>query len=83
MFDHKARKRNFKEGDRVLVWDKRKEKLGMHKKFDSLWTRSYRIVSEASVNSLTWLHLNGRIYRYHLMDTFSSPTFMTKLDLVA
>jgi hypothetical protein len=33
------------------MWDKRKEKPEMHKKFDSLWTRPYRIESEVGVNS--------------------------------
>ena len=36
-FDHKAKGKIFTEGDLVLLWDKRKEKPGMHKKFDSLW----------------------------------------------
>jgi hypothetical protein len=50
IFDHKARQRSFKEGDHVLVWDKRKEKLGMHKKFDNLWIGPYQIESEADTN---------------------------------
>ena len=35
-FDHKAKERDFAEGDLLLLQDKRKEKPGMHKKFDSL-----------------------------------------------
>jgi len=36
-FDHKATQKNFEDDDFVLMWDKGKEKPGMHKKFDSLW----------------------------------------------
>jgi hypothetical protein len=50
-FDHKAKERNFVEGDLVLLWDKRKEKLGTHKKFDSLWISPYKIMSHAGTNS--------------------------------
>jgi hypothetical protein len=50
-FDHKAKERNLVEGDLVLLWDKRKEKPGMHMKFDSLWTGPYKIISHASTNS--------------------------------
>jgi hypothetical protein len=49
-FDHKARERDFKEGDLVLLWDKRKENLGMHKKFDSLWIGPYDIAGEVGFN---------------------------------
>jgi hypothetical protein len=50
-FDNKERQRNFKEGDWVLVWDKRKEKPRVHKMFDSLCTWPYRIVREVGVKS--------------------------------
>jgi hypothetical protein len=43
MFDHKERQRNFEDGDLVLMWDKRKEKLGMDKKFDNLCLVPYQI----------------------------------------
>jgi len=35
-FDHKTKERYFIEGDLVLLWDKRREKPGMHKKLDGL-----------------------------------------------
>jgi hypothetical protein len=35
--DHKYRQRNFQDGDLVLLWDKRKENLGMHNNFENLW----------------------------------------------
>jgi hypothetical protein len=82
-FDHKARQRIFKEGDQVLVWDKRKEKPGMHKKFDSLWTGPYRIVSEVGLNSFNLATLEGEKLSLQLTDTFSSPTFLMGPDLVA
>jgi hypothetical protein len=63
-FDHKARDRIFKEGDLVLLWDKRKEKPGMHKKFDSLWTGPYKIVGEAGLNSFNLATLEGERIRY-------------------
>jgi hypothetical protein len=36
IFDQKVHQRPFAKGDIVLMWDKTKEKPGMHKKFDSL-----------------------------------------------
>jgi hypothetical protein len=58
-FDHKARDIVFKEGDQVLLCDKRKEKLGMHKKFDSMWNGPYNIVSEAGHDSFNLAMLGG------------------------
>jgi hypothetical protein len=43
MFDLKARQRDFKKGDQVLMWDKRREKPGMYQNFDSLWLGPYKI----------------------------------------
>jgi hypothetical protein len=42
-FDRKTRPRDLKEGDLVLMRDKRREKLGMHQKFDILWLGPYKI----------------------------------------
>jgi hypothetical protein len=42
---------HFEDGDLMLVWDKSKEKPGMHKKFDSLWIRPYQIQSKCGTNS--------------------------------
>jgi hypothetical protein len=50
-FDRKARQRDFKKGDQVLMWDKRREKPGMHKKFDSLWLGPYKIEEISRPNS--------------------------------
>jgi hypothetical protein len=46
-FDHKEKERDFKEGDLVLLWDKRRQKPGMHKKLDRLWIGPYKIMSQA------------------------------------
>ena len=45
-FDKKARPRKFKEGDLVLLWDRRYEPKGMHHKFDSLWKGTFKIMQE-------------------------------------
>jgi transposase InsO family protein len=62
-FDHKAKERNFVEGDLVLLWDKRKEKPSMHKKFDSLWTGPYKIMSHAGTNSFNLGTVEGEALR--------------------
>jgi hypothetical protein len=58
-FDHKARQRYLEEGDLVLMWDKRKEKPGMHKKFDGLWLGPYKIERKVGVNSFYLASLDG------------------------
>jgi hypothetical protein len=50
-FDRNARKREFKEGDQVILWDKKREKPGMHQKFGSLWLRPYKIEEVFGPNS--------------------------------
>jgi hypothetical protein len=58
-FDHIAKERNFTEGDLVLLWDKRREKPGMHEKFDSLWAGPYKIMSCAGTNSFNLETMEG------------------------
>jgi len=58
-FDHKAKERDFKEGDLVLLWDKRREKPGMHKNLDGLWTGPYKIKSQTGINSFNLTTLEG------------------------
>jgi hypothetical protein len=58
-FDHKEKDKIFKEGDLVLLWDKRREKPSMHKKFDGLWIRPYKIMSEVGINSFNMSMLEG------------------------
>jgi hypothetical protein len=55
-FDHKEKDKSFKEGDLVLLWDKRKENPGMHKKFDGLWIGPYKIMSEARNKFIQLVH---------------------------
>jgi hypothetical protein len=58
-FDHKTKERDFAEGDLVLLWDKRREKPGMHKKLDGLWTGPYKIMSPAGTNSFNLGTMEG------------------------
>jgi hypothetical protein len=62
-FDHKDKERNFVEGDLVLLWDTRKDKPGMHKKFDSVWTGPYKIMSRAGTNSFNLGTIEGEALR--------------------
>ena len=50
-FDKSSRPRPFRIGDMVLLWDKRRENPGKHKKFDSLWLVPYIIYDVADTNS--------------------------------
>jgi hypothetical protein len=59
-FDRKARKRDFKKGDQVLMWDKRREKPGMHQKFDSLWLGPYKIEEISGLDSFYLSTTKGR-----------------------
>jgi len=62
-FDHKAKERNFIGGDLVLLWEKRKEKPGMHKKLDGLWTIPYKIMSHAGRKSFNLGTMEGEALR--------------------
>ena len=53
----------FADGDIVLLWDKRKEKPGMHKKFHSLWGGPYKIRSCAGINSFNLETMEGEILK--------------------
>ena len=50
-FDRSTRIGSFKVGDTILRWDKRWEKPGKHRKFDSLWLGPYIIDEVAGTNS--------------------------------
>ena len=58
-FDHKAKERDFTKGELVLLWDKRREKPGMHKKLDGLWIGPYNIMSQEGTNSFNLTTLEG------------------------
>jgi hypothetical protein len=58
-FGKSARERDFIVGDTVLLWDKGKEKLGKHGKFDSLCLGPYVIREIAGPNSFHLNHLDG------------------------
>ena len=65
-FDHKAKERDFMEGDLVLLWDKRSKKPSMHKKLDGLWTGPYKIMSQASTKSFNLTTLEGEALKLPL-----------------
>ena len=50
-FDKRAPIKSFKILDLVLLWDKAKEKLGSHTKFQCLWTGPYQIAKILGENT--------------------------------
>lgn len=59
VFDKKTRNREFQQNDPVLLWNKRKEKVGQHGKFESLWTCPFIIREAVGLNSFHLSHLDG------------------------
>jgi hypothetical protein len=57
--DHKEKERYFTKGDLVFLWDKRREKPGMHKKLDGLWRGPYKIISLARTHFLNLGTMEG------------------------
>eukprot|EP00253_Pinus_taeda_P021486 PITA_21486 len=58
-FDKFSRSRSLQVGDMVLLWDRKNEKPGKHKKFDSLWLGPYIIRDIAGPNSFHLSRLDG------------------------
>lgn len=58
-FDKSSRSISLQVGDMVLLWDRKNEKPGKHKKFDSLWLGSYIIRDIAGPNSFHLSRLDG------------------------
>ena len=58
-FDKCSRSRSLQVGYTVLLWDRRNEKPGKHKKFDSLWLGPYVIRDIAGPNSFYLSRLDG------------------------
>ena len=50
-FDKRAKIKSFKISDLILLWDKAKEKLGSHTKFQCLWTGPYQIAEILGENT--------------------------------
>ena len=63
-FDNKTKEKDFVRGDLVLLWDKGREKPGMHKKLDGLWTGPYKIMSLAGTNSFNLGTLEGEALNF-------------------
>lgn len=59
IFDRKSRSRKFMVGDLVLLWDKRREPKGAHKKFDSLWIGPFKITHEYGPNTFRLAYPDG------------------------
>ena len=58
-FDKSSQSRSLQVGDMVLLWDHKNEKLGKHKKFDSLWLGLYIIRDITGPNSFHLNRLDG------------------------
>jgi hypothetical protein len=62
------------------VWDKRREKPRMHKKFDSLWIGPYRIEGKSGANSFILATLEGEKLPLHVNGYLLKPYFLEELD---
>ena len=58
-FNKKSKKRNFYVRDLILLWDKRREPKGMHRKFDSLWRGPFKIKQLNGKNSFYLSYPDG------------------------
>ena len=58
-FDKSTRLGSFQFGDTVLLWEKQREKIGKHGKFDHLWMGPYIIDEVAGANSFYLYDLEG------------------------
>ena len=66
-FDKSSKPRSFQKGDIVLLWDKRREKLGKHGKFDSLWLGPFIIYGVAGTNSFLLNNMDGERLTFPVM----------------
>jgi len=70
MFDRRARERDFKEGDIVLIWDSIREDKGKHGKFDNLWFGPLAIVEVKGNNTFVLQNLEEQYSTYHVNGIF-------------
>ena len=70
MFDKRARKRDFKEGNLVLRWDSKREDKGKHGKFDNLWFGPLAIVEVKGNNTFVLQNIEGLCSTYHVNGRF-------------
>jgi hypothetical protein len=73
---------DFQEGDFVLMWDKRREKPRMHKKFDSLWLGPYQIKEISRVDSFYSTTVKGRRIPLPVNGSLLKPYFFDR-DLIS
>lgn len=64
IFDMRARPRGFLKGDEILLWDKRKEPKGAHRKFDSLWKGPFKIYKVVGQNAFRLNYSDGMVMPY-------------------
>jgi hypothetical protein len=61
LFDQKAKDRDYLPGDLVLKWEAKREDIGKHGKFDSIWSGPYRVSASKGENVFSLENLNGDI----------------------
>jgi hypothetical protein len=78
-FDHKARERNFEDGDLVLVWDKGKKSQECTRSLIVYGSDPIELRENPALIPSFWPHLRERSHHYLLMGTFSNPIFRKEL----
>ena len=74
-FDKRAMINSFKISDPVLLWDKVKEKLVNHTKFQHLWIGPYQIVEICGENTFRLSSLQGDIFLLLVNEKFIKNYF--------
>ena len=84
-FDQRTKANDFQEEDMVLKWDAKKEKKGLHEKFDHLWWGPFKIVVARGRNAFMLKnlddtefrggHVNGQLLKHYF------PLFVTEIPL--
>ena len=70
MFERRARKRDFKEGDIVLRWDSIREGKGKHGKLNNLWFVPLAIVEVKGNNTFVLQNIEGIYSTYTINGIF-------------
>ena len=59
-FDQSTTIKNFQNGEQVLLWNKAKEKLSIHTKFEALWIGPYIVENILGFNSYMIQDMKGK-----------------------
>jgi len=70
LFDRRARKRDFKEGDLVLWSNSRREEKGKRGKFDNLWFGPLAIIEVKGNKTFVLQNLEGLYSTYPINGSF-------------